>query len=69
MKCACCSSASGIVGAVGVLVLLVAVVTRLFTVQGIHLLGIQTSPTHLVLGANSLLLIALLLRNPAKTEK
>ena len=57
MKCA-----SRIVGSLGVFVFLLAIVLRLMVGPNLNLFGISTSPSHLVLGANSLLLLALLLR-------
>lgn len=57
MKCL-----SRVVGSLGVFVFLLAIILRFAVGPIIPLLGITTSPTHLVLGANSLILIALLLR-------
>ena len=67
MKCACCSSASGIVGGLGILVLIVAIILRVVMGQGIHLFGFQTCASHIVLGANTLLLLALVIRVHEKT--
>lgn len=62
-------SASRIVAALGVAVFLLAIVARFQGGQSIHFLGIITSTSHLVLGANTLLLIALLLRTQETIEK
>jgi hypothetical protein len=62
-------SVSRIVGSLGVFVFLLAIILRFQGGQSIHLLGIMTSTSHLVLGANTLLLIALLLRTQETPEK
>ena len=62
-------SVSRIVGSVGVFVFLLAIILRLGAGTSIHLLGITTSASHLVLGANTLILIALLLRTQEPCEK
>jgi hypothetical protein len=64
MKCA-----SRIVGALGVAVFLLAIIVRYQVGESIHLLGIKTCSSHLVLGANTLILIALLLRTQEPCEK
>ena len=68
MKCAC-SSASGIVGGLGVLVLMLAMILRVQMGQGIHLLGIHTCASHLILVANTLILLALFFRHQGKSEQ
>ena len=61
-------SASRIVGSLGVAVFLLAIIVK-FAGGIIHLLGTTTTSAHLVLGANSLILIALLLRTQEAPEK
>ncbi|MEI6564595.1 MAG: hypothetical protein WCO42_09860 [bacterium] len=68
MKCTCCSSASGVVGVLGVLVIVLAIILRLLMGQNIHLFGIQTCASHLLIGANTLLLLALFLRSQKPPE-
>jgi len=58
------------VGLLGVAVFLFAVIMRLATAQStIHLLGFSICASHLVLGANTLILIALLFRSQETPEK
>jgi hypothetical protein len=61
-------SASRIAASLGVFVFLLAIIVR-FQGGQIHLLGIVTTSAHMVLGANTLLLIALLLRTQETPEK
>jgi len=62
MKCKC-ACAGRIVGLLGVVAVILAVILKFTSARPtINLLGIQTSPSHLVLGANTLILIALLFR-------
>lgn len=68
MKCAC-SSASGIVGWLGVLVVIAAVVLRLQMGQDIRLLGVHTCASHLILAANTLILLAIFFRNQGAAEQ
>ena len=62
--CKCtCACATKIVGLLGVLVVVLAVVMKFATCKSsINLCGIQTCASHLVLGANTLILIALFFR-------
>ena len=58
-----CASASRIVGVLGVAVVVLAILVKYATCrQTIGLCGIQIGAAHLVLGANTLLLLALLIR-------
>jgi hypothetical protein len=61
-------SASRIVGSLGVAVFLMAIIVR-FQGGAIRLWGSMTPSSHLVMGANTLLLIALLLRTQEAPEK
>ena len=62
--CKCtCACAAKIVGVLGVLVVVLAVIMKYATPgPALHLLGVETSATHLILGGNTLILIALLFR-------
>jgi len=64
MKCA-----SRVVASLGVFVFLLAIIVRFLAGRSISLLGVTTDASHLVLGANTLLLIALLLRTQDTPEK
>ena len=68
MKCAC-SSASGIVGVLGVLVVVLAVILRLRMGQDILLFGVHTCASHLLLVANTLILLALFFRYQCNSEQ
>jgi len=56
------------VGGLGVLVLVVAAILRLRMGQNIHVMGIHTCASHLILVANTLILIALFFRHQGQTE-
>jgi len=68
MKCAC-SSASGIVGGLGVLVVILAAILRLLMGRDIHLLGIHTCASHLLIVANTLILLAIFFRLQSISEQ
>ncbi|MEI8315811.1 MAG: hypothetical protein WCG79_10215 [Verrucomicrobiota bacterium] len=62
MKCKC-ACAGKMVGLLGVAIVIVAVVLKLTAARSaVNLCGIQTCASHLVLGANTLILIALFFR-------
>ena len=65
MKCPCaCAGVSRIIGLLGVAVFVVAIIMKFIATRStINLLGIQTSASHLVLGAHALILTALLFRS------
>ena len=62
--CKCtCACAAKIVGVLGVLVVVLAVILKFATTgPTLHLLGVETGATHLILGGNTLILIALFFR-------
>jgi hypothetical protein len=68
MKCAC-SSASGMIGWLGVLVIVAAMILRVRMGQGITLWGIHTCASHLLLVANTLILLAIFLRHQGTSEQ
>jgi len=58
-----CASASRIIGAVGLAVVVLAILVKYAACRPIFsLCGTQTTSSHMVLGANTLLLLALLIR-------
>ena len=62
MKCKC-SCASKLVGLLGVALAIVAVIVKFTATRSlINVFGIQTCVSHLLLGANTMILIALLFR-------
>jgi len=67
MKCAC-SSMSGIVGGLGVVVIVAAAILRVRMGQGITILGIQTCASHMLIVANTLILLAIFFRHQGQTE-
>jgi len=67
MKCAC-SSMSGIVGGLGVVVIVAAAILRVRMGQGITILGIHTCASHLLIVANTLILLAIFFRHQGQTE-
>ena len=67
MKCAC-SSMSGIVGGLGVVVIVVAAILRVRMGQGITVMGIHTCASHLLIVANTLILLAIFFRHQGQTE-
>ena len=67
MKCAC-SSMSGIVGGLGVLVIVAAAILRVSMGQGITIMGIHTCASHMLIVANTLILLAIFFRHQGQTE-
>ena len=63
MKCCKCACASRLVGLLGVALVIVAVILKFTATRSlINVFGIQTCVSHLVLAANTMILIALLFR-------
>ena len=67
MKCAC-SSMSGIVGGLGVVVIVAAAILRVRMGQGITIMGIHTCASHMLIVANTLILLAIFFRHQGQTE-
>ena len=65
--CPCgCAGASRIVGVLGVVFVAVAILVKLFDPKGcLHLLNLDIPSNHLLIGANTLMLIAMLFRPSA----
>lgn len=68
MKCAC-SSASGMVGVLGVLVAVAAAILRVKMGQDIYLFGVHTCASHILIVANTLILLALFFRCQGTPEQ
>ncbi len=67
MKCAC-SSMSGIVGGLGVVVIVAAAFLRVRMGQEITVMGIHTCASHMLIVANTLILLAIFFRHQGQTE-
>ena len=63
-----CSSMSGFVGGLGVLVIVAAAILRVRMGQDIYVFGIHTCASHLLLVANTLILLAIFFRHQGQTE-
>jgi hypothetical protein len=59
---------SGIVGGLGVLVIVAAAILRVSMGQGITIMGVHTCASHMLIVANTLILLAIFFRHQGQTE-